>query len=478
MRVPVAAFRTGLALLAVVLAPAAQAAFNVKNVWSEQCARCHGDNGDGANASSLLNDDWESDGTDRGLFLATKHGQEDFGMPAYGETLSDPEIWALVNYIHELRERDRKQREPAPAPNADGVFTSQHHGYRIETVIDGLDDPWSISVLPDGRWLIAEKPGALRLWDGQTLGDPIRGTPDVRHRGQGGLLDVEPHPDYADNGWVYLSFADAKGVGRRDRGMTKVVRGKIRGNRWVQQQTVWQAQDDQYSRGHIHYGCRLVFDGQGHLFIAVGERGRGDPAQDLALPEGKIHRVHDDGAIPDDNPFVSTPGAMPSVWSYGHRNPQGMVRHPDTGELWITEHGPRGGDELNLVIKAANYGWPIVSHGIHYNGRSFVVPWPSEDDPPGMTPPVMRWLPSIAVCGLDRGDGQAFPKWEGDLFAGGLVGQVVERLRVRDGQVVEREEILRDRGRVRDVVTLPDGTIAVAIGSERVVRIVPAEEDG
>ncbi|MEM7681666.1 MAG: PQQ-dependent sugar dehydrogenase [Planctomycetota bacterium] len=464
-------------LLAWWIAPTpAHADFNVNEVWSQQCARCHGDDGAGANATSLLDDEWLSDGTDRGLFLATKEGQPDFGMPAYGETLADEEIWALTNHIYELRERDRKKREPAPTPGADGVIDSQHERYRIETMIeDGLETPWSVAALPDGRWVVAEKPGRLRVWDGQDLSPPVRGIPDVRDRGQGGLLDIEPHPDYADNGWLYLSFADPQRVDGQGLGMTKVVRGKITSGRWVDQQTIWEVPESQYARGHVHYGCRLVFDGQGYLFIAIGDRGRRDPAQDLAAPEGKVHRVNDDGSIPQDNPFVDTPGAMASTWSYGHRNPQGMVFDPDAGALWITEHGPRGGDELNRIDPGANYGWPIVSHGINYNGRSFVTPWPDEDDPPGMIPPTMRWLPSIAVCGLDRGDGQAFPGWEGDLFAGGLVGQVVERLRVRDGRVVEREEIVRNLGRVRDVVTAPDGSIVVVLnGPNKVVRLVPA----
>lgn len=291
-------------------------------------------------------------------------------------------------------------------------------------------------------------------------------------------MDVELHPDFAQNGWVYLAFSDPATTGNA--AMTKVVRGRIKDARWTDQETIFQARPESYLPGPLHFGCRLVFtpkDAQGntHLFFAIGERGRGDHAQDLTRPNGKIHRVRDDGAIPDDNPF-NTPdqtskGVYATIWSYGHRNPQGLVLDA-AGNLWDTEHGPRGGDELNLVAKGANHGWPLVSFGINYNGAPLRTPWPEPGQNFAM--PTFLWTPSIGACGLDIVRGKAFPKWEGDFVAGGLSGTNVDRLRVRDGAVTEREELVHGQGRVRDVATAPDGTVYVVLNMpDRIVRLVP-----
>jgi glucose/arabinose dehydrogenase len=266
------------------------------------------------------------------------------------------------------------------------------------------------------------------------------------------------------------------------KGMTKIVRGTIKEGALTNQKTVFEVKDEHYSGGDIHFGCRIVFDPKDPttMFFCIGERGRGELAQDLSRPNGKIYCVKDDGTVPSDNPFVGMGDkAYAAIWSYGHRNPQGLAFDLD-GNLWDTEHGPRGGDELNLIKPGANYGWPNISFGINYNGKPWSTPWPKPEEKFEM--PVYRWMPSIAVCGLDvmrgRADGKdgMFPKWKGDLFAGGLAGQTVNRLRIKDGKVIEREEIFFGHGRVRDVVSGLDGSIYIVLNQpDKVIRLVAAD---
>ncbi|MFT5423653.1 MAG: glucose/arabinose dehydrogenase [Phycisphaerales bacterium] len=473
------------ALAAALLSAGPAAAQPVNDLWANKCASCHGTNAQGTTALSLTAaSDWLGT-NDRALYDALlEHDTLDDGST--GADLSAAQAWALINYTRELQEQARKTREPAPTPKAGGVFESTHHNYKLETVINsGLDTPWGVAWFEDGRMLITERSGSLRVLDDTKLSDPVRNTPAVRAQSQGGLLDVavllEPgNPDP----WVYLSFADPQD---RD-GMTKVVRGKVRSAgrgalTWADEQTIWQADPDDYTGGGIHFGSRLVFDNQGHLFFTIGERGQGTHAQDLTRPNGKVHRVNLDGSIPDDNPFVgrdeggSGGGVYESIWSYGHRNPQGLAIDSN-GTLWDTEHGPRGGDEINIITKATNFGWPVISFGMNYNGTPLESPWPDVigDDANAMALPNFRWLPSIAACGLDIGRGPQFPNWNNDLFAGGLAGQVLERLRFANGVITEREELLRGIGRVRDVVTGPDGAIYVVLnGPDKVVRLVNAD---
>lgn len=446
---------------------------SVANLWQNNCISCHGANGQGGSAQSLLDGNYMTDGSNRALFESIKSGHADFGMPAYGETMSDAEVWGLTNYIRELQERARRRAEPAPHTTAEnGVITSQHTSYTIETVVPGgLTRPWSVDFLPDGRMLIAERPGTLRVFENGELSEPVAGTPDVLEIGQGGLMDVVPHYDYASNGWIYLAYTHEAGGNRNT--MTRIVRGKLDANRWTDEQVIWEAPRDTYLRTGLHFGARIVFDRKGHIFFGIGDRGIAPHAQDLARPNGKIHRVTEDGQIPSDNPFTDQDDALPSIWSYGHRNPQGLAYDHENDQLWETEHGPRGGDELNLVQTGKNYGWPLVSYGINYNGSTLVTPWPDlqgvEQD---IEMPTLVWLPSTAACGLDVHRGDTLSAWNGDLFSGGLAGQIVERLRIRDGKVTEREEVVRDMGRVRDVVTGPDGSIYVVLNRpDSVIRL-------
>ncbi len=465
---------------------------NVERLYSDNCLKCHGDRGQGGGAGTrtLLKPEQMSADLDRKYFDAIKNGVPDSGMEAFGQTNKDTDIWALVGYIRELQYAAHRQRTGPVKPNAQGVIASKYHKYQVQRIIDrGLDVPWSVAFLPDGKMLIADRPGEVRVHStgkpGGTVSQPLAGTPEVRNAGQGGLMDVAVHPDYKQNGWIYLAYSHAL-----DRNaFTRIVRGKISqvSNKltWTDQQTIFEARAEDYTGAAHHYGCRIVFDPKDSstLFFCVGERGRGELAQRLDKPNGKVFRIKDDGAIPKDNPFVTEPNAYTSIWSYGHRNPQGMVFDLG-GNLWVTEHGPRGGDELNLIMPGRNYGWPVVSFGYNYNGSPLVTPWPknpvSATDPlqkDGIVMPVMRWMPSIAACGLDVVQGAAFPEWKGDLLAGGLAGQIVHRLRIKDNQVIEQEEIIQGMGRVRDVVCGPDGSIYIVLNDpDEIIRLVPVSQ--
>jgi glucose/arabinose dehydrogenase len=266
--------------------------------------------------------------------------------------------------------------------------------------------------------LITEKGGALRLADakGVLAPEPVQGVPTVTAKGQGGLLDVAVHPDYARNGWIYISYSDP---GANDSAMTAVIRAKLQGNALVETQQLFKAPEATYRTGNPHFGSRFVFDGKGHVFFSIGDRGQQNDAQDVTRPNGKVHRINEDGSIPKDNPFVGKPGAIQSIWSYGHRNPQGLAMNPTTGALYDVEHGPRGGDELNLVTKGKNYGWPVITYGMNYNG----TPMTDKTAAPGMEQPLTYWVPSIAVSSIGFYTGAKFPAWKGQLLLGSLAAQ-------------------------------------------------------
>jgi glucose/arabinose dehydrogenase len=361
----------------------------------------------------------------------------------------------------------------AAAACADGTVDSRAHRFRSETVVDGLDHPWAVAKLPDGRFLVTERGGRLLLVDGPGAAPrPVAGVPEVYAQGQGGLLDAVLHPDYDTNGWIYLALAKPVGDGAH----TAVVRGRLEGDRLTDLETVFDPPADQAAPGGVHFGCRLAFDGRGHLFFSIGDRGGPttpeNPAQDLSRVAGKIHRLRDDGGLPAGNPFADTPGAAPSVWASGSRNAQGLVYDSTTGRLWATEHGPRGGDELNIIRPGANYGWPLASHGINYSGTTIT----GHKSLPGMEDPVVVWTPVIAASGLALYRGDKFPRWRGHLFAGGLAGQRLVRLELDGPAVVSQEVLLQDSGRIRDVRSFDDGFLYVVYDQPgRVVRLVPAD---
>jgi glucose/arabinose dehydrogenase/cytochrome c5 len=544
-------------------------------LWTKSCLQCHGEKGLGGplGTPSLLDEAHFDPSLDRRFFDQIKNGKIEAGMPPFGEVLSDEQMWSLVVHVRELQAQDRRKRVGSISrkPDENGLIRTQHHRYRIQTVIgakdtgpdgQGLSVPWSVEFVPvskgesggvgggvGGLMLVANRNGDLRVHStglaGGTLSAPLAGTPKVRNRGQGGLMDIALHPKFEKNGWIYLAYSDGLDRDGKNQGMTKIVRGKIgvlgeNGPvQWKEQQTIFEAKPEHYVPTDLHFGCRIVFDPADPtiLFFGIGERGLMDMAQDLTRPNGKIHRVRDDGTIPEDNPFNDQAsieaGIYPSIWSFGHRNPQGLVFDLH-GQLWDTEHGPRGGDELNAIEKGRNYGWPVVSFGINYSDAPFRSPFVDVGDAPALlgklakpgsgadeknvgmrmpgaseaervkaiVMPIDRWLPSVGVCGLDvvripdpkvnenaragtKGDRVfkeapgAFVAWEGDLIAGGLSGSSVDRFRVGKAEsgsgwtVAEREEIVHGLGRVRDVVCAPDGTIYVVLNDpDSVIRLV------
>jgi glucose/arabinose dehydrogenase len=370
----------------------------------------------------------------------------------------------------------------APAPQ---TFQSEHHPYRAVTIASGLQDPWSIAFLPSGEMLFTEKAGRLRVMrNGVLRPEPVSGTPNVRYRGQGGLLEVLPHPNFATNRLIYLSFSkpnDAQGT----QGTTAIVRGRLNENltaitdaREIFEAEVW-------SNGNGHFAGKMAFDPRGYLFLTVGDRQvnplavptEQHPAQGLATHHGKVLRLHDDGRVPTDNPFVGRAGALPEIYSYGHRNPQGLAIDQQSGAVFTTEHGPQGGDELNLIQAGKNYGWPVIGYGVNYGGQPIHVARERQ----GMEQPLQHWTPSIAASGLMIYTGNAFPMWKGNIFAGGLAGEQIARipLATRDGHLeigrMERPPLLYGFGRVRDIRQGPDGLIYVAIDGEgTIVRLEPA----
>jgi glucose/arabinose dehydrogenase len=356
------------------------------------------------------------------------------------------------------------------------VRHSTYHDYRIVPVVDGLIRPWSMAFLPGGDMLVTEQPGRLRIVrEGRLLEQPVSGVPEVFYKGQGGLLDVVLHPDFASNRLLYLSYSKPL---EDEESTTAVIRGRYSDGTLSDVEEVFVAQ----SRGRGHYGSRLAFDDQGFLFISVGDRQippTGDlpahPAQLLSDHHGVIVRLHDDGRVPADNPFVEDAKALPEIWSYGHRNPQGMALDRASGTLWITEHGPQGGDELNRITPGANYGWPVIGYGVNYGVGTTIHATTHAD---GMEQPLKIWVPSIATSGLALYRGSAFPHWDGYLFAGGLSGQQLTLLGMEDGEVVHEETLARDIGRLRDVRIGPDGYLYLALddrGAEpsAIVRLEP-----
>lgn len=353
-----------------------------------------------------------------------------------------------------------------------------YHDFRVVTVADSLVNPWSIAFLPGGDMLVTERPGRLRIVrNGKLLATPVAGVPEVFTRGQGGLLEVLPHPNFSSNRLLYLSFA--KPLGDSTAATTAVIRGRFENDRLTNVEQIFEAQ----TRGAPgHFGSRLAFDREGYLFITVGDRvvpPSGDlerhPAQDLSNHHGTINRIHDDGRVPADNPFAGREGARPEIWSYGHRNPQALAIHPQTGDIWATEHGPQGGDELNLIRKGLNYGWPVIGFGVNYRTGAAIHSGTMRE---GMEQPAHVWVPSIGVSGMQVYTGDKFPEWKGSILVGGLVGEQLVRLTL-DGQRVELAEILLRRiGRIRDVRQGPDGFIYLALdnrqgGPTPIVRLEP-----
>jgi aldose sugar dehydrogenase len=340
---------------------------------------------------------------------------------------------------------------------------NKNHTYQV--VVSDLSIPWGFVFLPDQSMLITEKKGELIHFINEKKIN-IEGLPKIKVLGQGGFLDIELHPDYATNGWIYISYASSDGKG--EGANTTIMRFKIINNTLVEKQILYKASPN--SKRGQHFGSRIEFDNNGYLYFSIGDRGnRNENPQDITRDGGKIYRLNDDGSIPIDNPFVNKTNAKKAIYSYGHRNPQGMVLHPETGELWTHEHGPKGGDEINIIKAGKNYGWPKISYGINYSGTSFT----DYTALPGMEQPLHYWDPSIAPSGMAFVTSDIYPEWKGNLLVGSLKFQYLNRCVLKNNKVIKEEKLIDGLGRVRSVKQGPDGYIYVGVENVGIVKIIP-----
>ncbi len=349
-----------------------------------------------------------------------------------------------------------------------GVLAESGVTYRVTTFATGLEHPWGIAFVPgEEAILVTERPGRLRIIrEGRLEPEPVAGVPEVWAGGQGGLLDVVAHPEFEENRWIYLTYSKPGQAGAT----TAVARGRLENGRLTEVEDIFVA--DAWDRGGRHFGSRAVFDGDGYLWVTVGDRGQEEPSQDLRNHMGTTLRLNDDGTAPADNPFVDHPDAFDEIYSYGHRNAQGMVVHPESGDIWQNEHGPRGGDVVNRIVAGANYGWPDYSFGRHYTMRGIPDPEPGT----GIELPLLHWTPSIAPSGMVIYTGDAFPGWRGDLFVGALADRHLRRVRFEGTDPVEQELLLEDRGhRIRAVAEGPDGLLYLLVDASDapILRVEP-----
>jgi glucose/arabinose dehydrogenase len=466
-------------------------------LFTATCSGCHGTPELTGRAPWLFDQKWLDGTDDEKIANTVRHGIPEKGMVGFTpEQLSDQQIFQLINYIRTAT-ANLKPKPTYVADPAGKVITSEKQAFRIDVLTRDVNTPFGLAFLPDGRLLITERNGTLRVLDkNNQLSGPITGTPKPHVQQDGGFLDVTVHPQYAKNGWIYLSYSEvqpgyvappppppadpaappatagapaAQGGGfggGRGRGgppqppsNTVIVRGKInKNNEWSDQQIVFRSPAELYVSTGVHFGSRFAWDREGHLFFTLGERGTMQNAQDLKNGLGKIHRVNDDGSVPKDNPFVSSPGVDATIWSYGHRNPEGLAWEPATGRLWESEHGPSGGDEINIIEKGHNYGWGVASKGLQGG-----ITKTSET---GMDDPIVYYTPAIAPAGITFYTGRRYPGWKNtSLLVGALVGQQLRRLEISNERVVKQEVLFSEFGRVRDVVQGPDGYLYVALQS-------------
>lgn len=390
-----------------------------------------------------------------------------FNFNAFLSSLLTLPLVALIFSISLSSDGETLADEDAPA------VKSERLDFIVDTLVSSKDmrTPWGMAFLPKGDILVTDRGGELRLiQDGRLHPKPIGGVPEARAKSQGGLLDIELHPQYEQNGWIYMVFSKPMNDGKE--GTTALIRAKLKNHELVDLETLFEGKPA--VRQAHHYGSKIAFDKKGYIFFSMGDRGERPNAQLLTNHRGKVFRLHDDGRVPADNPFVNQKDAMPEIYSYGHRNPQGLAIHPETDQLWETEHGPKGGDELNLVKKGLNYGWPEITYGINYNGTIIT----EETKRAGLEQPIMYWLPSIGPCGLTFVNSDRYPNWKGDLLAGSLSFRYLERIDLEGERVIHREKLLEDIGRIRDIQEGRDGYIYVAVEGNpgMIVRLIPVGE--
>ncbi|SMC69508.1 PQQ-dependent sugar dehydrogenase [Pedobacter nyackensis] len=431
--------------------------------YRNYCAGCHGEKMD-----MFVDRNWKFGNKKEDLFKSVKYGRENEGMPAFGESLTDKEINALADYILDgIKNVDKYTSNNKPVSD---VFKTEEIDIKLELVAEGMDIPWGMAFLPRNEMLVTDRNGKFYKVKSDKSLQPITGVPEVLSKGQGGLMDVVLDPDFAKNKLIYLSYSKFKNEGGSILATTAIMRAKLDGDKLNDQKDIFVAAP--YSRTQHHYGSRMQFGKDGYLYFSVGERGneKVNPQEIKGNDLGKVHRIKSDGSIPADNPFVKTTGAEASIYAYGHRNPQGMTIHPETGKIWTNEHGPRGGDEINIEEAGKNYGWPVITYGINYNGK----PISNLTSKTGMVQPIHYWIPSIGPSGLAFVKGNKYKNWEGNLLSGSLRFKFLQRSILKGTKVVKEEILFKNIGRVRDVKMAPDGFIYIAVESPgRIYKLVP-----
>ncbi len=414
------------------------------SVYARHCAGCHGARLEGASATALVKTEWQYGRDGFSVDSNIRHGIPGTDMPAFRGVLRDADITSIVEYLYTAQTAPAVEAEPIPAR-----LTTALYELRTERLVtNGIDEPWSIGFIDRRTALITDNDGELyRLIDGELDPRPIVGVPEVdRATSTGGLLGLAIDPDFASNGWVYLAFSHSEAPDDRYApGMTRVIRGRVRGDEWVDTQYLFRLAPSFHLPDSKHWGGRLLFDRDGHLFFSVGDMSAPMNSQDLTIPSGKVFRLNADGSVPADNPFVGRGDASAAIYSFGNRNVQGLAQHPTTGEIWATEHGPRGGDELNRLLRGRNYGWPVVTHGVNYDGSII-----SElTDKPGIEAPVMYWTPAPIVSQIAFVTSPLFARWGGDLLLASLAYEELRRLTFNGDDVVAEEVLFKGRSHSR-----------------------------
>lgn len=435
------------------------AATNYRNL----CSGCHGEKMD-----MFVDRSWKFGNKKEDLFKSVKLGHENEGMPAFGETLSDKDINALADYILTgIKNVDKYTSNDRPASD---IFKTEAMTIKLELVAEGMDIPWGIAFLPGNEIIATDRGGKIYKVKKDKSLQLITGGPEVLNKGQGGLLDITLDPAFSKNNTLYLSYSKFKNEDGATWATTAIMKARLEGDKLVDQKDIFVAEP--YSKTQHHYGSRMQFGKDGYLYFSVGERGneKGNPQTIKENDLGKVHRIKSDGSIPADNPFVKSKTGEASIYSYGHRNPQGMTVNPETGKIWENEHGPRGGDEINIIEPGKNYGWPVITYGINYNGK----PMSNITAKEGMMQPIHYWIPSIGPSGLAFVTGTKYKGWEGNLMTGSLRFKFLQRSVLKANKVVKEEILFKNIGRVRDVRMAPDGFLYIAVESPgRIYRLVP-----
>ena len=442
-----------------------------KQVYESYCAGCHGAQMQGGAASPLIKTEWKQGGSRKSVLTTIRNGIPGTEMASWKGTLTEKQIQAVTDLIVTAQKKPlakKESRKPLVVQTAD-------YKLKIERLVkSGLHTPWAIEFADVNHALVSERTGQL-VWmiNGKLDSTRIKGTPETfSQESTGGYMDIALDPDYANNGWVYLAFSQ-NSAGSKDTsvpGMTKIVRGKIADHMWMDEQTLFEVNDSLKLPGGVRWGCRFLFDTQGYLYFTIGDMGRASHSQDLSKPSGKIYRINSDGSIPSDNPLYGKGNYLQAIYTWGNRNVQGIAQHPLTGIIYASEHGPKGGDELNIIKKGANYGWPEITYGIDYDGTIITNDTARE----GMEQPIAKWTPSIAVSAIEFVTSPKFPKWKNNLIVTALAFQEIRRLVIDGGRVLNQELLLKGYGRVRDVKFGPDGAMYVVTNEpDAVLRITP-----